>query len=289
MDPKSVDFVIYHAECSDGHGAAWAAWKVLGNRAEYFPAKHGKPAPDVTGKVVAILDFSYDKKTTKAMIKQAKDLIIIDHHKSAMISLEGFQCAHFDLTHSGAVLSWNFFHPGVEAPKFIKHIEDRDMWKWELPYSREFSAAFDMVPFTFEAYNRMLLDSSVDDCIKTGAHILPYADMVISKVCRSASRKKIKGYDVLVANSAHWISEIGVRLSSDCDFALVWFWDHNEKYAKVSLRSFHDNIDCSSIAKKFGGGGHPQASGFEYKGNIEDLFTEHCKPDEEESNISDDE
>ena len=56
-EPTSVDCVIYHADCSDGFGAAWAAWKRLGNRAEYHACKHGQPPPDVKGKTVAIQGF----------------------------------------------------------------------------------------------------------------------------------------------------------------------------------------------------------------------------------------
>ena len=124
VEPSSVDFVIYHANCTDGFGAAFSAWKLLGNKAEYYAAKHGDPPPDVTGKSVAILDFSYNNATTKQMIKDAKDLIILDHHKSAVIELHDITCAEFDMNHSGAVLAWNFFHPGKESPKFIRYIED---------------------------------------------------------------------------------------------------------------------------------------------------------------------
>ena len=60
----------------------------------------------------------------------------------------------FDMNHSGARLSWDFFHPGKLPPKFINYIEDRDLWKWELPSSKEFSAAFVMVPFKFEEYEK---------------------------------------------------------------------------------------------------------------------------------------
>jgi nanoRNase/pAp phosphatase (c-di-AMP/oligoRNAs hydrolase) len=31
-------------------------------------------------------------------------------------------------------------------------------------------------------------------------------------------------------------------------------------------------MDTGQIAKKYGGGGHPNASGFTYTGNISDLF-----------------
>ena len=150
IEPTSIDFVIYHKSCTDGFGAAYSAWKLLGSKAQYHAASHGETPPDIAGKCVAILDFSYKNDVTKQMIKSAKDLIVIDHHKSAMVELHDISNTHFDMTKSGAMLAWEFFHPGKEPPKFINYIEDRDLWKWELPYSKEFAAAFDMVPFEFE-------------------------------------------------------------------------------------------------------------------------------------------
>ena len=169
VEPSSVNCVIYHADCTDGFGSAYAAWKLLGNRAEYHACKHGTPPPDVTDKVVAILDFSYNNATTKQMIKDADGLIIIDHHKSAIVELHDISNTHFDMTKSGARLAWDFFHPGKEAPKFIDYIQDRDLWKWELPYSKEFSAAFDMIPFEFEEFEKFEDDSVYDDAVKRGS------------------------------------------------------------------------------------------------------------------------
>ena len=48
-----------------------SAWKCLGNRAEYHACKHGTPPPDVKGKNVVILDFSFNNATTKKMISEA--------------------------------------------------------------------------------------------------------------------------------------------------------------------------------------------------------------------------
>ena len=268
IEPTSIDTVIYHADCSDGFGAAYAAWKLLGNRADYYACKHGKPPPDVTDKVVAILDFSFDNATTKQMIEDAAGLIVIDHHKSAMVELHDISNTIFDMTKSGAILSWEFFHPGKESPKFIEYIQDRDIWKWELPYSREFAAAFDMVPFDFEEFEKFEDDSVFDDAVKRGSYILAYSKSVVKKVCEKASTRKYKGLDVLVVNSCHWISEIGARLAPDCDFAMIWYYDHDDKIIKVSLRSFHDAVDVSELAKEFGGGGHRKAAGFQMPGDM---------------------
>ena len=274
IEPTAVNCVIYHADCTDGFGAAYAAWKLLGNRAEYFACKHGTKPPQVKGKNVVILDFSFDNKTIKRMIKSAKELLVIDHHKSAMVELHDISNTHFDMTHSGARLAWDFFHPGKEPPKFINYIEDRDLWKWELPYSKEFSAAFDMIPFEFEEFEKFEDDSVFDDAVKRGSFILAYSKTVVKKVCDKASPRKYNGMDVMVVNASHWISETGARLAPDCDFAMIWYYDHADKDIKVSLRAFHEKVDVSEISKKFGGGGHKKAAGFRLPGNsiVDDIF-----------------
>jgi oligoribonuclease NrnB/cAMP/cGMP phosphodiesterase (DHH superfamily) len=274
LDPNSVNVVIYHADCTDGFGAAYAAWKCLGNRAEYYPCKHGTEPPDVAGKNVVILDFSFNNETTKKMIEAANQLLIIDHHKTAMVELHDIANTHFDMTKSGAMLSWEWFHPGKECPKFIQYIQDRDLWAWELAYSKEFAAAFDMVPFEFEEFEKFEDDSVFDDAVKRGSYILAYSKTVVKKVCEKAQARKLDDKDVLVVNASHWMSEIGARLAPDCDFALIWYWDHEAEHTKVSLRAFHDTVDVAEIAKKFGGGGHKKASGFQLDKSvhIEDIF-----------------
>lgn len=262
IDPHSVDLVIYHGNCTDGFGAAYAAWKLLGDRAEYHAAKYGAPPPSMSGKNVVVLDFSYDNTTTKRLMKEAKSFFIIDHHKSAMIELHDVTCTRFDMNHSGAMLAWKFFHPGKDAPRLIKFIEDRDLWKWEIPYSKEFSAAFDMVPFDFEEFSKFEDDSAVDDAIKRGSYILAYSKTVISKIAKHASSRQMDGKEVLVVNSPHWMSEIGNALSPKCDYALIWYYDHASRQVKVSLRAHHEDADVSEVAKKYGGGGHRKASGF---------------------------
>jgi len=268
LEPSSIDMVLYHANCNDGFGAAYSAWKLLGNRAEYLACSHGAPPPDVKGKKVVCLDFSFDNATTKKLIKKADGFLIIDHHKSAMVELHDISNTRFDMTKSGAMLAWEFFHPGKECPKFIQYIQDRDLWTWELPYSKEFSAAFDMVPWEFEEYEKFEDDSVFDDAVKRGSFILAYSKTVIKKVCEKAQKRKLDGKDVLVVNSSHWMSEIGARLAPDCDFAMMWYYDHETLGYNCSLRSFHETTDVSEVAKRYGGGGHKKAAGFRLPGDI---------------------
>tara|TARA_B100000035_G_scaffold310872_1_gene319442 strand:+ start:5633 stop:6550 length:918 start_codon:yes stop_codon:yes gene_type:complete len=266
IEPSLVNCVIYHKNCSDGFGAAYSAWKLLGNKAEYIACTHGDEPPDVTGKRVAVLDFSFDNATTKEMIEKAEALVVIDHHKSAVVELHDISNCIFDMSKSGASMAWEFFHPAKETPKFIKYIEDRDLWKWEMPYSKEFSAAFDMVPWEFAAFEEFEDDSVIDDAIKRGSYILAYSKTVVKKICDKATKKIMsinnKEYEVTVVNSSHWMSEIGATLSKECDVAMIYYFDHDYRQYKVSLRAFHEHIDVSEISKAFGGGGHKKAAGF---------------------------
>jgi oligoribonuclease NrnB/cAMP/cGMP phosphodiesterase (DHH superfamily) len=193
-----------------------------------------------------------------------------------MVELHDVSCTRFDMNHSGAMLAWNFFHPGKEAPRMIKFIEDRDLWRWQIPYSKEFAAAFDMVKFDFEEFDKYLDDSEVDNAQERGAYILAYSKTVISKISKHASPRKMGGKDVLVVNSPHWMSEIGAALSPKCDFAVIWFYDHETRQVKVSLRAHHEDSDVSEVAKRFGGGGHRKAAGFNLPANvsIESIFDE---------------
>ena len=262
MEPSSVNLVIYHKGCTDGFGSAWAAWKLLGDRAEYHAAKYGEPPPDVKGKNVIVLDFAYDNATTKQLISEAKSFLIIDHHKTAMTNLHDIACAHFDMNHSGAMLAWKFFHPNKEPPRLIKLIEDRDLWRWEIPLSREFSSAFDMVKFDFEEFDNYLDDSEIDSAQVRGAAILAYSKTAIARIAKNAAPRKIDGKSVLVVNSPHWMSEIGNVLSLKSDFSVIWYYDHERRQVKVSLRADHNDADVSEVAARWGGGGHKKAAGF---------------------------
>lgn len=54
--------------------------------------------------------------------------------------------------------------------------------------------------------------------------------------------------------------------------AIVVIRQETEEFCTVGLRSL-DTVDVSAIAAQFGGGGHKQASGLRYQGNIEEIRT----------------
>ena len=153
-DPRPL--ILYHGRnCSDGFGAALAAWLFYGPEVEMRGLDHGEiqsidDLGEVRGRTVYMLDFAFGPELTAALDERAAKLVVLDHHKSAAEKLTGFQCrcgvVHFDMHHSGARLAWEFFHPEKPVPALIRYIEDRDIWKWEFAESAAFLAALEMEP-----------------------------------------------------------------------------------------------------------------------------------------------
>lgn len=73
---------IYHGNCADGFGAAWAVRHRFPD-AEFHAGTYQNPPPDVTGKRVILVDFSYKRPVMVEMAKRAKSVLVLDHHKSA--------------------------------------------------------------------------------------------------------------------------------------------------------------------------------------------------------------
>ena len=126
--------VLYHKGCTDGFGAAWAAWKKFGARAEYLGVERGQPSPKrLKGKDVYMLDFTYPLDITKKLLGVVKSLTIIDHHISVEKSTKLAHKYVYNLNHSGAGLAWNYFHPGKKVPLLLRYVEDVDIWRLKLP------------------------------------------------------------------------------------------------------------------------------------------------------------
>jgi len=276
--PHKIDTVLYHGpNCPDGFGAAFSAWKVLGNQASYVSCVHGDTPPNIEGKHVIVFDFAFSRPVTLQLKQAAASFILFDHHKSAMEDLQGEANCFFDLHKSGARLAWEFFHPSNEVPQLISYVEDKDLWNWRLENSKEFNTAMDTTPFSFEEWDTLLSAEKVIMHIQKGRTLTAYKNKLCEDIASKAQQREWLGKTIYVVNSSLFASEIGNILSSraDCHFAVVWNFNHEKKYYAVSLRSnAAKNIDVSVVAKLFGGGGHPCSSGFSWTGaNIEDLFT----------------
>jgi oligoribonuclease NrnB/cAMP/cGMP phosphodiesterase (DHH superfamily) len=258
---------LYHKNCADGFGAAYAVWCVYQDKADYIPVQYGDEPPDVTGKEVYIVDFSFKRDILLTMADIAKSVTIIDHHKTAQEDLEGIFNSPkidgiFDMTKSGAVLTFNYLYPRFnEPPLLLQYVQDRDLWRWELPYSREFSAALQSYPFDFKLWDCFNSDSKILDLQAEGIAILRYQRHQIEIAKSQHWFETIAGFRVPVVNlRGILVSDVVGELSEGFPFAAAVFYTATHKV--FSLRSKEGGEDVSAVAAKFGGGGHKHAAGF---------------------------
>jgi len=258
---------IYHKNCSDGFGAALAVKTYADRNAievEFFPAMYGDTPPDVEGRHVVIVDFSYPRAVLESMALVSKSIIVLDHHKSAEENLEGLDYCIFDSSKSGAVLAWEHFLPTIPVPMLLQHIEDRDLWKFELADTKAISSGLRLLEMDFDEWSYYLDSNKLPELIATGTTILKYQDKLVKgAINKGFEMVLIGGVEVPCVNSTILASEIGHELSKDQPFAAVYFETLSERV--YSLRSAEGRMDVSKIAKLYGGGGHKHAAGFTIK------------------------
>jgi oligoribonuclease NrnB/cAMP/cGMP phosphodiesterase (DHH superfamily) len=236
---------------------------------------------------------------------------VYDHHKTAEKALEGIkdelwkrgiQRTHdkivFDMHRSGAGITYDelevthgkkrgFHTPrynGQRRERLIDYIEDRDLWKLKLPDTEAVSAYIATVPFTFEAYDELAaelnLAPSFSKIVEKGEAIMRYIDVYGEKARKHAVMEMIGGYNVPTINVPYMnCSEHIGKLAEEttAPFAAGYFRRDDSKW-QFGLRSRGD-FDVSDIAKKYGGGGHKNAAGFQvetlpWESQIEDMVSE---------------
>lgn len=285
--------VLYHADC-DGFCSAFILWLSLDGKGEYRAVQYGHHAPtnaEVKDREVYILDFSYPRTDLVRIKSIARGLLVLDHHKTAAADLEGLDYCIYDMDRAGCGLTWDAFKSGVMmrlgqrnlgvhswVKRLVDYVEDRDLWKWELPDSREINASIQTHPFDFKTWEQLYIRNS--DWHKTakveGGGIIRARSQLVSQLARKSYFGRIhydepmehlsrtyRGPTVRIVNSATLQSELGEYLLAQwpgSPYVVIWHYVDG-KYV-VSMRSRDDSKDVSEIAKIFDGGGHPQAAGF---------------------------
>ncbi len=249
---------------------------------EYIPVQYGQEPPqqafDKDAKLF-VLDFSYSRDVMfELAAMRHEEMVVLDHHKTAKQALEGIEIelasnncgdalhVKFDMTKSGGRLTWEHFHSGEPSPWLVDYSEDRDLWAWKLGESKEVNAFLRSWPLDFDGWDRLNLtlpgSARWYEWIAAGAAILRREKQIVDQHVGHASEIVLTGHKILAVNATVLFSEIAGELAKDRPFGACWF-DRKDGLRQWSLRSREGGVDVSEVAKKFGGGGHPQAAGFE--------------------------
>lgn len=259
--------VLYHGNCTDGFCAALAAWKKFGDSAEYIGVNLGiAPPAGLVGKEIYTVDFTYSAEYIPKLLEENKRLTSIDHHFTAKEAATMTQDYSFDLSHSGSVLSWQYFHPDKMVPKLLSYVEDFDLWKFALPYTKEVIAYLDMFDFDFKIWDKMIEDfenpDNFNEILPKATLLLEYEKKMVERIVQNYSELvNFEGHKTYAVNCPIFGSQIGNALYNKLPpMGIIWYRDKNR--IKFGLRS-DGSLDVSALAKRFsGGGGHKGSAGF---------------------------
>lgn len=276
MNNKKI-VVVYHDNCSDGMGAALAAWLKFGEHAEYIPANYGDEIPDVKGKDLYVFDFSYAKDKVLDPALGAESITLLDHHKSAMEDWElgsyyydtvNNIVIRFDMSKSGAVLAWEYLHSKKPVPIMFQHIQDNDLWQFKLHNTKPFIRNLRSHEHSIDSWNKLLNYTEEPEAYEAfiieGLSQERMFNNQVNHLLTSAKLESvtINGITGVALNSnGLFASELGNKLSKISNtFGLTYSINNGVAYCSMRSRADGD-CDVSQICRTYGGGGHKSAAG----------------------------
>ena len=258
--------VIYHADCYDGFTAAWVARRAMPD-CELFEGRYGEETPHelARGREVYVLDFSYPREQMVHLKRFCGSLTVLDHHKTAEANCQGLDFCTFDMKRSGCRMAWDHFFPEVPPPEWLLRIEDRDLWRFSHPETKDVHAYVTSLPMTMENWDE-IHETALEDLEIWGSSIRRYIDTAIGKMLpQSRLITDEASEQVVVLNmpylNASDTADAMLKKYPEAAYSITYFQRSDGRW-QYSLRS-RSNFDVSEIANNFGGGGHAQAAGFE--------------------------
>ena len=281
---KGTTWIFHHID-ADGISAAHVVLlhlKKTGgiNETKLYPINYGYKFPIEEIKssdTVYIVDYSIEPEEMKKLQEIIPDynrIIWIDHHKSAIEKYNGFgeiKGIREEDKRSGVMLAWNFLINDC-PPLYVQLICDYDVWSLESKYAIEFQDAF-MAYFkdpnhedlwamdgefgeTFPEVD-LGYKSITNEYIQKGIIIGKYKTQLYNQFIKNAYETTIDGYKAIALNLKMNKMQFD-SLNKKYDVYIAYI--HDGKTYNVSLYS--DTVDTTEISMKYGGGGHPGASGF---------------------------
>lgn len=260
--------ILYHGNCPDGFGGAYAAWKKFGDSAEYIALSRTMPAPESFHDAhLYFIDFCYPQEQMDMYVANCRSLTMLDHHEGVEDVVRTMPEYVYDTDRSGASIAWDYFHPGKPMPKLLQYVEDDDLFRFAIPETKLVIAYLAVLSHEFAVWDdlaRRLEDpeESVELLAKL-EHYREYFDLLVTYTASRAKPVVFEGhtvYLVTVNPLKPFVSAVGRKLYTDHPpFALL-----AHAFAggmRISLRG-DGTVNLMEIAQKYGGNGHPSSAAF---------------------------
>jgi oligoribonuclease NrnB/cAMP/cGMP phosphodiesterase (DHH superfamily) len=264
------------------------------NSLDFIGYHYGDPIPNLFEyDQIIMCDISLPKNEMSILWHTLdKKVIWLDHHISAindnrMLVFEGIQYVNF----AACELTWEYFFPNQPMPEIVRLLGRYDCFGHkgtdEEQKVLEFQYASRSKIYDYETAYRWLIQWSTihtQSWIQTGKDIYSYLCIEAKQVYKNGFTIILQEPDYLYKNPTNkqyfnrsFICfnkerfnpiNFGIDYHKDGYDGAACFWYANGMW-NFSLRNDNGLVDCSMIAKHYGGGGHKGAAGF----SIKDLKT----------------
>lgn len=267
---------IYHKSDLDGICSA-AIVRLHDLKTECLGADYDDDANAITAKIpngatVFIVDFClFAGGDIEPMISLAKrcHVIWIDHHISAIKAAEkvGFAPDGLRAVGKGACyLTWLYLFGNRAVPQAVRLLSKRDVWQRdeEWPKAQALSYALeahDVAP-DWPMWGPLFEEpTAIYPFLEIGQYIARYKQRGMRKAADHAFLTQWDKYSVLAINATKLSFEAleDAYEKAGADLAVVFHTDGKKWHLTFYSRRPH--VDCSEIARQFGGGGHKGAAG----------------------------
>ena len=285
---------FYHND-ADGRCAGFWVHLSVGINDQYqdpsfIEMSYAKPFPMETirkDEQIYIVDYSISTDEMRQLLKITENVTWIDHHKTAIDKYQDFEHEIRGVRYdgiAGCMLAYCYIHHMTQrgegdikqfdismikdAPMFTKLIADWDVWKFDYgDDTRHFITAFNAYNFepSSKLWSRFLCFPDDDafacsDFIRDGIIMTTFRDGWAKDYMKLGFETDFEGVKCFAVNLGRCNSEYFKSLPPGQYDVLIPFAFDGSQYT-VSLYS--TTIDVSEIAKKYGGGGHKGAAGFQ--------------------------
>ena len=240
---------------------------------------------------VYCVDFAFNRELTLELCKHAKLVYVLDHHKTAQENLHDLKAHYnfyfiYDVEKSGASIVRDYCKQHLDLysrinfkqkeilNKVVNMVEDRDLWLFKLPMTKEFAEyifAY-MQPNNIDKMSIILFKYSFDnlkEICKLGETIMNYKDNIIEKKLKSYVPVyfHVDNTKLLIINETQpdLVSQLGNELCKKYNVPVCLYNISGSNDGAISVALSFRSMDhlepVDSIARLFSGGGHSCASG----------------------------
>lgn len=272
---------IYHNKDLDGF-CSGAIMRLKWPDATFIGADYGDVLDIPDNEDVMMADFSLPMKSMLELGRRSKSFTWVDHHKSAIDEFYRLEAgdrdyvitAVLDASISACEAVWRHLFPSWGLPVVVWYLGMYDIWRgvgtdqWNnvvLPFQYGMRLKVRSLDTFEERY--LLIDTYsglLADTIKNGDVCLEYQRQQNAFVCRRAFEAEFMGLRAICLNMPDVSSLTFESVYDPAVHDLMIGFTVGTSHCGYSLRS--DKVDCSALARQFGGGGHKGAAGFGIEG-----------------------